>query len=66
MREPERSFLLDVRRGKVDEQECFTRATALELELTALAETSPLPAEPDEARVEQWMMDAYRRRWKIG
>ena len=41
------------------------RATALELELTALAETSPLPAEPDEARVDNgW--DAYRRRWKIG
>ena len=58
MREPERSFLLDVRRGKIDEQECFTRTTAL-------AETSP-PAEPDEARVEQRMMDAYRRRWKIG
>jgi hypothetical protein len=66
MREPERSFLLDVRRGKVDEQECFTRATALEQELTALAETSPLPAEPDEARVEKWMIDVYRRRWAIG
>src|SRR5215813_2778951 len=29
MREPARSFLLDVRRGKVGEQECLTRAGEL-------------------------------------
>jgi hypothetical protein len=63
MREPERSYLLDVRRGKVSEQDCFTRAGQLEQELTDLATTSPLPDEPEEARVEAWMLDAYRRRW---
>jgi hypothetical protein len=63
MREPERSFLLNVRRGKVGEPECLTRADELEQELTDLATTSPLPEEPQEARVEEWMLGAYRRRW---
>jgi len=65
MREPARSFLLDVRRGKVSEQECLTRAGELEQELTDLETVSPLPAEPDESRVEAWVLDAYRRRWKV-
>ena len=63
MREPERSFLLDVRRGKVSEEACFFRAEALERELVALADTSLLPKAPDEARVEQWVLDVYRQRW---
>ena len=65
MREPERSFLLDVRRGKVSEQECLTRAGELEQQLVDLATTSPLPEEPEEARVQEWVIDAYRRRWSI-
>ncbi len=63
MREPERLFLLNVRRGKVSEQECLTRAGELEQELIDLATTSPLPEEPDEGRVEKWMIEAYRSRW---
>ena len=63
MREPERSFLLDVRRGKVGEQACFARAEELEREVTALAESGVLPESPDEERVERWVLDAYRRRW---
>lgn len=63
MREPERSYLLDVRRGKVSEQECFTRAGQLEQELIDLATTSPLPEEPEEQRAEAWMLEAYQRRW---
>jgi hypothetical protein len=65
MREPERSFLLDVRRGRVNEQECLQRASALEAELEALAATSSLREEPDESRVERWMHDAYSRRWLV-
>jgi hypothetical protein len=63
MPEPARSFLLNVRRGKVSEQECLTRAGELEQELTDLAASSPLPDELDEARLEAWVLDAYRRRW---
>jgi uncharacterized protein len=65
MREPERSFLLNVRRGTITEQECLIRAGELEQQLTDLAVTSPLPEEPDESRVEQWVFGAYRRRWCI-
>ena len=64
MREPERSFLLDVRRGKVDEARCLEQAGELERELTALETSSPLPEEPEEARVESWMLDVYRRSWQ--
>lgn len=65
MQEPGRSFLLDVRRGKVSEQECLVRAGELEQQLTDLAATSPLPPEPDEARVKDWVLSAYGRRWGI-
>jgi hypothetical protein len=57
--------LLDVRRGKVSEQECLTRAGELEQDVTDLATTSPLPEEPNEVRVEEWVLDAYRRRWAL-
>jgi uncharacterized protein len=63
MQEPARSFLLEVRRGKVGEAECLARAGELEQALTDLAVTSPLPDDPDEARAEQWMLDAYSRAW---
>ena len=65
MREPARSFLLDVRRGKVSEQECLTRAGELEQELGDLATISPLPDEPDAERVETWVIDTYRRQWAL-
>jgi hypothetical protein len=65
MAEPERSFLLDVRRGRISEQECLTRAGELEQQLIDLATTSPLRDEPDEARIEKWAIDAYRRRWNV-
>ena len=65
MREPERSYLRDVRLGKVGEQACLARAVELEQELTDLASTSPLPEQPDDARVENWMIDVYRRRWGV-
>ena len=65
MREPERSFLLDVRRGKVSEQDCLTKAGALERELEDLATSSPLVEEPDEQRVQDWVLTAYRKRWNI-
>jgi hypothetical protein len=64
MREPERSYLLDVRRGKVSEEECLTKASELERELADLEATSALPEAPEEARVEEWVLDAYRRSWR--
>jgi predicted nucleotidyltransferase len=63
MREPERSYLRDVRLGRVSEQQCLTRADELERELSDLATASLLPEAPDESRVAGWMVDVYRRRW---
>ena len=63
MREPERSYLLDVRRGKVSEEECLRQAAELEQQLTDLATSGVLPEAPDESRVERWVLEAYRRRW---
>ena len=65
MREPERSFLLDVRRGRVSEQVCLEKAGELEAELIELATTSRLREEPDEKRIQQWAIAAYRRRWHL-
>ena len=65
MREPARSFLLDVRRGRIAEQACLTKAGDLERELEALATTSVLPDEPEEQKVEEWVVNAYRRRWRL-
>lgn len=64
MQEPARSFLLEVRRGRVSEHECLAQADALAKQLEVLATTSPLNAEPDEAYVEDWVVSAYRRRWE--
>lgn len=63
MREPERSYLLDVRTGKVSLQDCLTRAGELERELKDLWDSSPLPKEPNQGMVESWMMNAYREMW---
>jgi hypothetical protein len=65
MREPERSFLLDVRRGNVSEEECLTRAEELERQLTDLAATSPLPEQAEETKVQDWVTAVYRRRWRL-
>jgi uncharacterized protein len=65
MREPDRSYLRAVRLGKVSQKECLARAGELEQELSDLATTSPLPEEPDVSRVEDWVIDVYRRRWSV-
>ena len=65
MQEPERSYLRDVRLGRVSEQQCLTRANELERELSGLATRSLLPDAPDESRVADWMVEAYRRRWRV-
>jgi hypothetical protein len=41
-----------------------TRAGELERELAELEATSALPEAPEEARVEEWMLDGYRRSWR--
>jgi hypothetical protein len=43
-----------VRRGKVSEQECLTRAAELERERVDLETSNPLPEEPEGAGAKEW------------
>lgn len=64
MPDPQRSWLLGVRTGKVTLQECLTRAGELERELKDLWEHSSLPRDPDRERVQKWMLQTYRAKWE--
>lgn len=63
MKEPERSWLVDVRNGKVSEQEALTRTGELEAQLRDLIETSPIQEHPDTDTVNAWMVRVYFRQW---
>lgn len=65
MAEPSRSYLMDVRTGKLDIQDILTRAGELEKELVDLKESSPLSKEPDFDAVEEWMVGVYLDHWKV-
>lgn len=64
IREPDRSYLMQVRRGELDMQTVFTKAGELERELKDLKETSRLPDHPDREAIESWMQNVYLMNWK--
>lgn len=66
MAEPARSRVLDVRQGRVSLPDVVAETRSLEDRLKALAETSPLPPEPNTAVVNEWMLDTYLDWWKAG
>ncbi len=66
MPEPTRTFLMDVRLGRVSEQNCLTEAGLLEEQLKDLGTTSPLPDGPYLAQIEEWLHDTYLTRWTGG
>ncbi|MBB6120105.1 DNA polymerase beta superfamily protein [Nocardiopsis algeriensis] len=61
--EPDRTWLMDLRRGRRTRDEALERTSELEERLLALCRTSPLPAEPDRAWADRWLVEAYRRSW---
>lgn len=61
--EPDRSWLFDVRIGKIDQQEVLTRTGESERELKDLIDTAPIREYPDEAAVDDWMTTIYFRAW---
>lgn len=65
MPEESRAWLYKVREGGVPLQEVLTRAGELEQALKDAIDTSPLPKQPDEDRVEQWMHTVYWETWKV-
>lgn len=59
MPEREREFLLNVRLGKVPLEEVLALSMDLEAELGAI----DVPRDPDQAPVERFLIETYRRRW---
>lgn len=64
MPEPQRTFLLMVRTGKIPQAQCIEMAEALEADLQNLLDTSPLPEHPNTAEVERWMIRCYLNAWQ--
>lgn len=63
MREPVRSHLMDVRRGRCSLADVLTECTEVEVRLSGLLDSSPLPIEPDLRTVEDFVMDTYTAAW---
>lgn len=63
MREPVRSYLMDVRQGRSNLADVLAECAQLELRLGALLDSSPLPSEPDLKTVESFVMDTYEAAW---
>lgn len=63
MPEPDRSWLLALRRGEHTRAEALERARDLEERLLRLCATSDLPEEPDAAWADRFLIDTYRRAW---
>jgi predicted nucleotidyltransferase len=59
----ERAECLDVRNGKVAMEAVIRRATQIEQQLEELLTTSHLPNEPDNSKVEEWMVRTYSSHW---
>jgi predicted nucleotidyltransferase len=63
IREPWLTWLRDLRHGRHSRTEALEAAGELEARIVALLDTSPLPAEPDMAAVNRWLVSAHRRAW---
>ncbi|MFE3459427.1 DNA polymerase beta superfamily protein [Nocardiopsis aegyptia] len=66
MPEPDRSWLLALRRGEHTREEALERTRDLEERLVGLCGTSDLPEEPDTAWADGFLVDTYRRAWAEG
>ena len=64
MTEPERSRVMAIRRGDVSFDETIEEIEQIERRLEIAVEQSPLPAEPDNARVDTFLIDSYREAWR--
>jgi uncharacterized protein len=63
MREPVRSHLMDVRRGRSKLADVLEECVQLELRIGSLLDSSPLPLDPDLSTVECFVMDTYESAW---
>ncbi len=63
MREPERSRVMAIRTGERSYEEAVAEIEEVERRLVRAVEESPLPAEPDAARVDEFVVATYREAW---
>jgi len=66
MPEPWRTWIRDLRQGRHTEQEAIEAADGLEARLKVLTETADLPACPDTARANRWLIETYQQAWTQG
>jgi hypothetical protein len=52
-----------IRTGERSFEETIAEIDEVESRLAAALERSPLPAEPDRAAVDRFLIEAYRRAW---
>jgi hypothetical protein len=64
--EPERSELLEVRRGNVPLEVVLDRLRDRSAQLEQIVLTSELPEAPDHDAVDAFLVDAYQRAWDAG
>ena len=63
MREAERSRVMAIRTGARSFEEALAEIDEVERQLAAALERSALPAAPDSAAVDRFLVEAYRRAW---
>lgn len=63
MPEPDRSWLLSLRRGEHTRQEALERARQLEARLSVLCAEADVPEEPDTDWANRWLVRAHLRTW---
>jgi hypothetical protein len=63
MPEPERSRVMAIRTGERTFAEAIAEIDEVEQGLGEALQRSPLPAAPDRAKVDHFLVDAYRRMW---
>lgn len=63
MAEPERSRVMEIRRGEVSLDEAIAEIDQIERRLHTAVETSKLRAEPDHERVNAFLIESYREAW---
>jgi len=54
---------MDVRRGRSNLADVLEECKQLELRISSLLDSSPLPPEPDMKTVESFVMDTYEAAW---
>ena len=64
MPEPQRTFIVQVRKGEITEDAVLSQAGILEVELKEAIEASPLPDEPKYEIVNRWLIEKYQLWWR--